>query len=766
MRVSIFKNVLNPRPLDHIPVTSLVEQIRSGKWKAGIIAVRDAKNKETYDQAKKRLPAATFSGTFSRRAKDGLIEHSGLIALDVDDVDIFEVAEQLRSNPHVYHFHVSAGGSGLRVLVRTEPIPTDAAQHEQAFHAVIRHFDWLGADASLKDVSRLAFVSYDSGCYLNDETEPIHVDYQVRPKKRDRLREGVTVLRDGEKYTTLRTAAGALRYFGFAPDIINTMCQAARVEHGESPGEAEPIERLASDSAGWEVGVDVDLRTFVANVIKGTNGHANGPRSVQSAQSAPCTEVRTDILPPTRPWVSFPTHLHPAPVAEYVRSAALALGCDEAMIGVAALPVLAAAIGNSYRVELKSSWTEPAILWAAVIQRSGTMKSPALEKALAPINLLELEMRDEYLERMELYEAEQSEYDARSKTDRKKVEAPIKPSRRRYRVSDTTVESIAFVHAENPRGLLLARDELAGFLGSFDRYNRGGADMQSYIEMYDGRFVQIDRKTSKPPVMDIRYPAVSIVGTSQPKVFFEDKITPAHFESGFLQRWLIVYPPEQPRRWTDADIDPGVKSRYFDLVRRLSDLPFHGEPQRTGLSRGAKDLFKNFCDGNADLIYSLPEGALRSSLSKIEAIAARLALIFHLCEGGEASPVSRDTMQRAIWMGEWFRYELTRIYDTQGLHERSISRDERLAAELPATFTWKDVASLWGVKKRAAYKIISRLIDKKLAEDAGHGKFARCTVHSGHFAHSVHVDPPNIPKDVGPSVNAQNRGSVHAGFPR
>ncbi|MCK4626637.1 MAG: DUF3987 domain-containing protein [Phycisphaerae bacterium] len=49
------------------------------------------------------------------------------------------------------------------------------------------------------------------------------------------------------------------------------------------------------------------------------------------------------------------------------------------------LAALASAIGNTRRIQLKRGWSEPAILWAAIVGDSGTMKSPAMELALKPL---------------------------------------------------------------------------------------------------------------------------------------------------------------------------------------------------------------------------------------------------------------------------------------------------------------------------------------------------------------------------------------------
>jgi len=50
----------------------------------------------------------------------------------------------------------------------------------------------------------------------------------------------------------------------------------------------------------------------------------------------------------------------------------------------------------------------------------------------------------------------------------------------------TPTEALQRLLADNPRGLLHVRDELAGWLGSFDRYGGNGADRSFYLECWNG----------------------------------------------------------------------------------------------------------------------------------------------------------------------------------------------------------------------------------------------------------------------------------------
>ena len=54
---------------------------------------------------------------------------------------------------------------------------------------------------------------------------------------------------------------------------------------------------------------------------------------------------------------------------------------------------------------------------------------------------------------------------------------PVEPQAVRYYTSETTTEALVVRLQQNPQGLLVARDELSGWLGSHNAYKRwrGGA---------------------------------------------------------------------------------------------------------------------------------------------------------------------------------------------------------------------------------------------------------------------------------------------------
>jgi uncharacterized protein DUF3987 len=439
-----------------------------------------------------------------------------------------------------------------------------------------------------------------------------------------------------------------------------------------------------------------------------------------SAGSAECSgEYVQDRRLPHKP---FPTVYLPEVARDFVSEASASIGCDESMLAPHVLLTLGAAIGNTYRISPKRDWEESSSLWIATIAHSGDGKSPAFEAATRPIGEEEYRLKLEYDTKMALTE-----------------DGGTGPKRKRVRVSDVTTESLAVAQADNPRGIALLRDELAGFLGGRDQYKRGNSDSPKLMEMYDGRYTQVDRKSSDPPVIDIRYPHLCVGGTIQPGVL-QAAFTCSDFASGFAQRMQYTMPPVRPRLWSENEIGDVTQGMYLRFVRDLYAIEFSSEPAVLKLSEQAKkEAWIPFYNRNARLRQG-GTGIARSVVSKIEAVALRVALILHVCEtkGINPGPISFGAMYAGTVIAEWFRYEAARVYQAIGAEDSWLSRDQRLAQQLPEKFGWKDVKAIWGVKRRASFDIIARLIETGLAEKSdGLGVYTRCTLHS---LHSLHLE--------------------------
>lgn len=194
-----------------------------------------------------------------------------------------------------------------------------------------------------------------------------------------------------------------------------------------------------------------------------------------------------------------------------------------AYLALPTLAAVAALIGNTRTIRLKRGWEEPSVIWCAIVGDSGTLKSPAYLKCVAYLFQLQKRLLEEYQQKCIAYQNELQEYQAAKKAAKEDGtdpgEPPEKPVLQRVVVSDCTIEKLAEVFEDNPRGTLLARDELAGWLGSFARYKAKGAgsDLPSWLEFFRAGNLLIDRKTSERKNIFVERAAVTIAGGSSPE---------------------------------------------------------------------------------------------------------------------------------------------------------------------------------------------------------------------------------------------------------
>ncbi len=399
----------------------------------------------------------------------------------------------------------------------------------------------------------------------------------------------------------------------------------------------------------------------------------------------------------------FPVDVLPEPIRSFVADAAKSIGCDPSFVALPLLSGLASAIGNTYRIALKPSWSEPAIVWTVIVGESGSHKTPAFKAAMGSIRKFQDQAFKEHLAALAEFESQQVRYEAEfadwtrqgSNKRGNPPEKPTPPVSRRYFVSDTTTEALAPILRDNPRGVLLARDELAGWLGSFDRYakaGRGGADSAHWLSMHNGEAMTIDRKTGVPPTIHVPSASVSIAGCIQPGILAR-ALGQEHRDSGMLARLLFAKPPEQVKTWTEAnvnaDTEEAVAMVFGQLLGLTPEADDNGDerPRLLPLTDDGKQAWVTFYNEHAKEQAEL-SGDLSAAWSKLEGYAPRLALVIHLTRwaAGDSSVPTPTTLidEKSIAGGvklvKWFGNETRRVYSV--LSESDADRSSRRLLEL------------------------------------------------------------------------------------
>lgn len=172
--LSFFDNVQCKVPNATITFDEFLHNVQSGTWKRDVLSYRNG------EIEKKQLPCVTISGTFNSRGNDGLIQHSGVIAIDIDHTGNDELdVSGLKTDPYLYAIHRSVGGKGYAAYFLINP-----AKHAESFlglqQYILSKYN-ISIDKACKDVARLRIVSYDPELTKAQSEPPIFDQFIVEP---------------------------------------------------------------------------------------------------------------------------------------------------------------------------------------------------------------------------------------------------------------------------------------------------------------------------------------------------------------------------------------------------------------------------------------------------------------------------------------------------------------------------------------------------------------------------------------------------------
>ena len=370
-------------------------------------------------------------------------------------------------------------------------------------------------------------------------------------------------------------------------------------------------------------------------------------------------------------WVPFPVAVLPTPLRAFVEQASKAMGCDPTFLILPMLAVCGSLIGTTACLRLKRKWAEFPIIWSLTLAKSGTMKTPSFLLATEHLQKIQAKryaefvpQHEEWVREKDLFEQARKRAGKDSSTQRETLSQ--EPVLERLLVSDVTIEGLANVLKDAPRGVLLAVDEANGWLSGFERYS-ASSTLPHWLSLYNAQPLTVDRKGTG--LLSIPRAAVSVCGGIQPQVF-KRAMTRELKEAGLGARLLVAMPPQGLKVWTENEIPVEVERLWTDLIDGLLGLKHQGisgglEPHTLVLSPEAKRLWVTFYNGGG-LAQDEANDERAASLAKLEAIAPRLALIFAIVErvssGADLfTPVDALSMEAAIEVAMWFLGERDRI---------------------------------------------------------------------------------------------------------
>ena len=336
--------------------------IAGGDLKAAKLAV---------EQLKKDLPGVTWSGTFSYRASDKLLQHSGLLGADLDSLgpELERIREKLKTSCHLWVLFLSPTGNGLKAVFR---VPADGAKHPESFRAVAQHVRELTGvqiDESCKDVARLCFLSFDPELYHN----PNATELEPLPEPEKPHIANISLVNLSERQRVATELLGNIEWTSETSGYC--ICPG---KHLHTTGDGERDCKIDLD----RVPTTHCFHDHCRAILEAINRELRSRIGKAEYVKAETAVVEAEPVEPATPPASYtppPLKLLPSVLQEYVHAAAGALNIDVAYVLLPFLSSLGAAIGNARSILLKRGFIQPPVIWTAIVGPSGTRKSPAIE---------------------------------------------------------------------------------------------------------------------------------------------------------------------------------------------------------------------------------------------------------------------------------------------------------------------------------------------------------------------------------------------------
>ncbi len=401
------------------------------------------------------------------------------------------------------------------------------------------------------------------------------------------------------------------------------------------------------------------------------NGYYNHPRFPLEAG---CGLIEEDSIAftsdsdKTTETPSFPLEIFPKAIRDIIEALEEYENYNVDFTSASFLTVFAAAMGNTWSVRFMTGWVSRPIIYMVLVGSPSCGKTPPLQQAVAPLLKLDGEYDMIYCKEMETYRR----WERMSAKQREKHSLPEEmkmPQRKCHVVVDSTVEALIGALRDNPRGVLIYKDEIDSLLSNFNRYN--SSDEGYFLSLFSGTPFKYSRKSNNEHIF-LANPYCSIIGTTQPGRLGE-QFGGKRMMNGFSSRFLKVYPEiDKMPSWNDTAMPDSVLEEWERIIRKVvaATPSTDQEGKATSIellfSQESKLRIIQWKDEVNNKVYAETDSdAVRALCGKLETYLVRFCLVIQImhCICGESGmdKIEPGTAELAIRLTEYFRNMESRI---------------------------------------------------------------------------------------------------------
>jgi len=396
----------------------------------------------------------------------------------------------------------------------------------------------------------------------------------------------------------------------------------------------------------------------------------------------------------------FPTEALPEPLRTYVTAVAEHSQTAPDMAAVIGLGTLAVCLQGKYRVQGSPGYYEPLSLYTVVIASPGERKSSVMndmtrhlqqyadefnqaQKSAISANRRErdaLQRRINYLQRkMEQSSTAAEEAQLNTLMDQLDSTPEMKPTR--FFADDCSSEALTSLMAENG-GVISVISTEGGIFDMMNGRYSNKVNIDVWLKGHCGDPIHVDRKTREAE--SIQHPALSAVLSIQPCVLEEIMTNTTMSGRGLIARFLYASPPSRigSRSFHTASVPPETEAAYRSMIYQLMALERPEEPRTLTLDEEAAQQIAAYFQQHEQFLVG--EGqAISDWASKYIGAVLRIAGLIHATETAQAdaAPISGDTIQRAIRIGQYFLQHSLYAYSMMGT-DLSIQKARFVLAKL------------------------------------------------------------------------------------